>query len=566
MKNRLFVFLLVLLVGLSVVSAADVIDDDSAVASVEDPQVEQANEIQDVVQSVQEGEEIVYSGDNPEPISSLTNGNSYTNAIITLGSDATFTDASVTFNDNVTLKSDNTKRTLTNLKIVVSGNNVTINNVIFNHNTTTTASVTNWVYNSESEQYVPVTTNENIWGTYSNTKVIDVTGGSNVTINNVDINLAKNQTFTTMGISVSDLSDNVTINSTNVDVYSASQGQTWVEDENHNWYSILSVSGVVFDNSTNIVFENSSVNIANTTTDFYYTTMPAITVRNATTNVTIVNNTLKATGSKYVYGTMMTDNVYNVTVKNNTVDVSGYYYVAGIDISTAKNSVACKNVISAISENASSFNAVTGDESLAYGIVSDTYGVNNENNIICLNNITLKANTLYGIEVYKGNNVTVCSNKINGNGNKSMGVAFAHTNNSKVINNNITIIGTTTEHHPFYEEITPENTGILFTNQSNNNIIQGNKIIVTGINDNSALAINLTNDTGNEVNGNYIRVNYNEDGTDYSEDVKDIIYYVKGTNTVGDNDAVNYYDCSCPCGCGTNNNVNVVEGCDNFFH
>ena len=72
-------------------------------------------------------------GDDTDPGANPTQYNNisqttYENAVITLSNDQSFTDGVATFGSNVTLTSAVSQKTLTNFKIVVSGQNVTINN------------------------------------------------------------------------------------------------------------------------------------------------------------------------------------------------------------------------------------------------------------------------------------------------------------------------------------------------------------------------------------------------------------------------------------------------------
>jgi hypothetical protein len=166
------------------------------------------------------------------------------------------------------------------------------------------------------------------------------------------------------------------------------------------------------------------------------------------------------------------------------------------------------------------------------------------------------ANVKYGIEVYKGNNIIVCSNQINGNanGNKAMGVAFAHTNNSKIINNQISVTGTTGSYHPFYEEVVPVNTGIILTNQSNNNWIQGNTVFVTAIGDTAARSVNITNDTGNTVIHNRLEYQVNNIGSAIGSETA----IVDSGNSISNSITAELYPCDCGCMSTSQNSLNSL--------
>ena len=466
------------------------------------------------------------TGDNPETHTTLTDGETYENAIITLDADASFNYGIVTFKNNVTLESVNSTNvnTLTNLKIVVNGDNITVNNVNFTYGDTTT-----------------------------DTKVFDIDHSSNVTLNNTNIDLDKTTANHTKAVSVTN-STNVIITNSNINVNSAALAIDWQSDDGWiTWYSVLKVSGIIIDQSTDVTVSKNNITMTNSTSDLSGTTMPAITIRYSSTNINISDNNISSTGAQHVYGIMGSDMLYDIIVKNNNISVSGLYHVVGIDLSTANNSVICKNTITGRSENATDF--PEGYESLAYGIVSDGYGSGNTNNKICSNTLDLLANVNYVVEVFMGDNITICSNNITATGNKTTGVAFAFTNDSKIINNNMNITGTTTDNHTFITSIPPHNMGTQLMNQSNNNLIQGNCINLTVHYDYNAKLVNLTNDTLNTVQGNYLKLDY---GSSYCPTGNQLITSDNSGNTYGDdNMAVILYECNCTC-CYTTSDLEIT--------
>ncbi|AWX32002.1 hypothetical protein [Methanosphaera sp. BMS] len=519
--RKVLLFAMILLVGLTVVTAADITDDDSAVA-VETPQVEQT--ANDIGENVQTDAQVVDEIEDNDILEDELTNELVISEDVTIDSSnvSNFSNRNWTVNEGVTV-TGTTGVSLSNVAITVAGNYVTLDKLTINTN--------------------------------NNTKLIDATGTSNLTITDSSLTLSNFGTSGNNQAIAIDLTDaaNVSITGTAITLNAPSQGQTWKNDTGY-WYSVLDVSGILVNNAENITINQNNIHVINTTEKIAYSTMPAITIKNGTENINVTFNTIYSTGAHFVYGIMMNDGVTNAALKNNTITVIDKLYVAGIDASTAIDSVVSGNQITATSNGQTSYDPIVGEESLAYGIISDTYDMGNQNNRICKNTITATANTVYGIEVYKGNNITVCSNNIYGTGNKTMGVAFAHTNNSKIINNFMRLTGTTEPYHSFYEEVTPVNAGIIFTNQSNGNWIQGNDIEITAEDDDSVTAINLQNSTTATVTGNLLSAIYNE------------LYPVEGNDAVSIDDLCSNISLltnegvvpyACNCGCMNNNNDNI---------
>ena len=508
--KKIALFAMILLLGLTVVTAADLTDDDSAVA-VETPQVEQQVNTEPIAQDVQTEQDNNLQDEEPSNdvvISSdvtidSSNVNDYNNKKWTVNQGVTVTGTSGV--------------PLSNVAIKVAGNQVTLKDL--------------QITSQDISDYI-----------------INVTSVNNFRIDNSQLTISNVNNIPTMGIYIKD-ADTAIINGTTLTVNAPAQAQHWYNTTPVDWYSVLEVSGVYSDHSNNVKLENSTITITNTTSNLVGTTMPAVTVKNNSNVVSIKNNTISSTGAQYVYGVMMNDLATNVDIINNTVSVSGLYYVAGIDASTASNSKVSKNKVTAISENATTF--PDGYESLAYGIISDTYSSGNTGNHICQNNITISAIVCYGVEMYRGMNNFICSNKIVAEGIRVMGVALAHSTNNKIINNNMILTGYLGSYHPFYEEITPVNAGIIFTNQSNGNWIQGNDIQIDGNGDLNTAAINLQNSTTATINGNYLKA-VNE--TDYYGNEAIKVDSLCSNMNIGTNNGVVLYDCDC--GCMSNNNNN----------
>ena len=523
-KKNIFIFVLILLVGMTAVSAADIADDDTTTAAtIETPQVEQTNTepiAQQEVQEIQKEKTLKEDSNEELPVPRVIDSD------LTIDDDnfADFNNVNWTVNGQVTVNGAGYQ--FTNVAINVVGDYVTLNNL-------------------------KITTN-------NDTKLIDATGVKNLTITNSILNLRNEGTSSNnqaIGIDLTN-TENITISSTTLQVEAPSQTQQWYNTTPEDWYSVLEVSAILINNADNVTINQNTIRIINTTEKVVNSTMPAITIKNGTENINVTFNDIYATGAHFVYGVMMNDGVTNAAIKNNTVTCVGPLYVAGIDASTATDSVVSGNLINPQSTGQATYNPDNSEESLAYGIISNTYITGNQNNRICKNTINPQANVIYAIEVYRGNNITVCSNHINEwyNAVKSIGVAFAFTNNSKIINNFIRVDGTTGTTHSFYEEIAPVNTGVILTNQSNNNLIQGNDIRVTAMGDAAARSVNITNDTGNTVTDNRLEYQVNEGISVGSETA-----LVESGNTISNSVTPVLYPCDCGCMSTENQNMGITE-------
>ena len=530
--KKITLFVMILIVGLTVVSAADIVEDDDVTTTVEPAQTEQTtNDVSTNVETLQK-EKTIKTQPNPVTISN--------NVTITTTNINNYNFKNWTVCTGVTVNADDGV-SLTDVAINVAGNNVTLDGL-----TITTTDASNYIVNAA-----------------------DIT---NLTVKNSALTISNTGAYDdTFGIYLKDVTNALIENST-ITVNAPSRGMNWgsyTEGEGDDaytvYYSMPSVGAIVVDSSDNINITANTIDIDKSGNYTSYSTMPAIIFRNMTNNSYITENVISASGAQYVYGIMVADGANNLLIKNNTVASTGELYVAGIDASTANNTKVCKNIITAHSHYISVYKG-DGDESLAYGIISDERTTQGVNNTICSNLIDVEGNVIYGIEVYRGCENIVCSNNITGYGSIAMGIALAHTNSSLIVNNIINITGNNTGYSYFYEEVTPVNTGIILTNQSNNNLIQGNNITLTAINDSSvARAINITNDTLNNVTGNYVRVNYDENGAWSSEDYEFVIQADEGNDVADDNDGVILYSCNCCCDCGLQNTVETEEEGDNFL-
>ena len=502
--NKFVVFALVLFIGLGVACAAGVddagMDDTTDSSSVSEVMAETSMDSGNLPVEDDVGDN-TDPGANPTPYTSISE-TTYENAVIELSGDQSFVDGVATFSNNVTLISDSVKRTLNNFKIVVSGNNVTINNVIFNHQTSTP------------------------------TKVIDVTNGaSNVLINDTDITVTKTSAVTTMAVNIDNNADNVVVNNSSITVNGAAQ-TLWHQDENNTWYDELMISGVNIDRASNVNIANSTVKMINTTdTVTDGTTMPAITVKNTANNIIVANNTINSTGATYVYGIMCNDYVSSINISGNKINVTGEIYTAGIDASTSINSYVYENKIIANTTNYHGFGY--RQEALAYGIVLATYQTGNSNNNASYNNITLVANVGYGIENYMGSNNKIDYNNITIDAKRGLGIATNASNGNYYRNNKINITCNQDAINVFDEAIPAQNVGIIVINGSSNTISNNHINITETSTTNSTFAVQLDENTDdNTVRFNELYV-YNTIGiTHYGDNA---VNGSRDENTVNSN-------------------------------
>jgi len=465
--NKLSLFVLILFVGLTVVSAADVVDD--ATVAVDVPQVEQTNEVQNDVaqQDVQEDNNLDETSNDisitEDVVITSENVNSYTNKNWTVESDVT-----VTGTDGVTLN---------DVAINVAGNYVTLNNL----DITTSAGHANYIVNAIGRNNLTVTNsaltitntnNENTFGIY----LKDVTGAL---IQNVELTV------------------NAPSKAMNWNNYTIGEG----DDAQTVWYSVPSVGAIVSDSSKNLDITNNTIAISASTPYQSGSTMPAIILRNQTNSSNVNDNTITASGSTYNYAIMCNDNVNNLDITENRITVTGQVYTAGIDASTSQGSNVNYNNITATTTN--TIGLASNQEALAYGIILATTN-QNSNNHVQYNNINLIANVGYGIENYMGTNNHIEYNNITINAKRGLGIATNASNNNQYNHNKINITCNQESINNYYETIPAQNVGIIVINGSSNTISDNQvNITETSVNENptsTAYAI-ILDENSEENNG-----------------------------------------------------------------
>lgn len=220
-------------------------------------------------------------------------------------------------------------------------------------------------------------------------------------------------------------------------------------------------------------------------------------MRNHTNSSYITQNNITASGATYNYGIMCAHYVNNLNIAYNNVNVICLQYNAGMDISTSTSSVVTRNNITANSTNTSVL--TSGNEALAYGIMTNTYLVNNNNNIISYNNIDLVANVAYGLENYRESVNTFEYNNVTIKAKRGVGIATNTSNNNYYRYNNIDITCNDEDINYFYETIPAQNIGIIIIGANNNNLQNNNITIHEDSTNTDTYAIILSDDTSSNI-------------------------------------------------------------------
>ncbi|RAP52383.1 MAG: hypothetical protein BZ133_01175 [Methanosphaera sp. SHI613] len=240
-------------------------------------------------------------------------------------------------------------------------------------------------------------------------------------------------------------------------------GPSMIVDYEHT-PNLAPIVNVVVYSSNNIIRNNSFSIKATTSSDFG--TVEALTFQNDfadITNNTIEDNTIIGNGTDYIYGINFGGRVYDSIVKNNTINITSLKYVDGIQfmMSPASNNK--------IIENKINITAGEDDGYVAYGIVLSSWGGETfENNTINSNNIILRANQVYGIEVFSNVasstpaviNTTIVNNTITANAVFASGIAIMGTT-FNITSNHLDIEGQTNETGDSADYIKPTTAGII---------------------------------------------------------------------------------------------------------
>ena len=348
---------------------------------------------------------------------------------------------------------------------------------------------------------------------------------ANVTIynNTVSITNTEGKTY-----GIENIGDNVIIANNNVTVAGPALTINWDSGENKGLANTL---GIVNLDVSNVLVENNTV---------FTTYKPGSVKENLSTidsieiqkgnNITINNNTVYVSDARFVYAINALEDVHNIIITNNKLYSTSERYADGIQIgNNATDCIIENNTINCKARNTTIF---TGDdEALTFGIITTSMGKGSTEAGTSSKNITIKNNKInldgsinYGMEIYQTSYTTITKNDIKANGNKSMGIAFAHSPNSDVSFNKIETNGDTDyPTNDIVEEILPNNYGIRIQ-QNSNNIMINNNSIVTNDKSNKSKTVNINKITNVTVIDNTLKSSelVGDESVEYDDESKEI--------------------------------------------
>ena len=243
--------------------------------------------------------------------------------------------------------------------------------------------------------------------------------------------------------------------------------------------SAISVTG-----SNNNINKNN-IKVVNTTSDAGTISVIDLASKTASSYNQVINNTIVASSSGYLYGVNLGANTDRNTINQNKITMDSGYYTAGIQIgySPAYNNTIYQNVLNLSSP-------------VSYGILASAYGGEVAGTTINNNTVIITANQLAAVELCGASpelikDTIINNTRITANGNYTVGIGVAGSN-LQVSYNNMTIVGTTnSSDEGSYDLIKPTTAGIIIKD-SNNVIAYNNTLDVTNGAD---IILNGTNDT-----------------------------------------------------------------------
>ncbi|RAP45859.1 MAG: hypothetical protein BZ136_08170 [Methanosphaera sp. rholeuAM74] len=480
LKN-IIILVMLLLVGLTVVSASEVNDDTT---NVETP-TEETTEITEVSQ--QSGTDNNYNSNNnigneellnDPPVQKTITPSSYSTDIQNIATYdiVTFDGVFTTFETNglLTIPHDvnitsTTGSKFEDTRFVIASNNVVIENLTIENDDGTSGSV------------------------------ISTYGYNNIQLANNVITFTKTTAGETIGIKLNSTNTlNITNNTITINGYPQDRYDhtTWA-------YTIYNTALVV-DNAYDVnITENRITATASTPTQSSGTN-EGMNIRNAY-DVKIEENNVTVSGGDYNYAITI-ENVYNSNTSYNKLISNSENYAAGLQLICVSDSKATHNVITATAHN-TTLNPTSG-EAIAYGIyLTNNYAPAVSNyNIVEYNDITVQSTIGYGIEGYLIDDNEIKYNNINVIGTKVMGIGLYNSSLNELEYNIISVMASYSDDLSYvYEQIPPETTGIKIVGGGNSsvNIVDYNTITVLDLlNPNTAYAVIV------EADSNYVQENH----------------------------------------------------------
>ena len=314
----------------------------------------------------------------------------------------------------------------------------------------------------------------------------------NVTIHNNTVSIINNEGPT---YGIKNIESDVIIANNNVSVAGPALTINW---DSGDFKGLANTLGIVNLDVSNVLVENNTVTTtyAKESTKENLSTIDSIELQKGN-NVKINNNTVYVSDARFVYGINALEDVHNIIITNNKIYSTSERYADGIQIgNNATNCIIENNTINCKARNSTVF---TGDdEALTFGIITTSMGKGSTKNGTASRNITIKNNKIsldgsvnYGMEIYSTSFTTITENEIKADGNRSMGIAFAHSPNSDVSLNKIETNGDTDYPiNEIVEEIDPANYGIRIQ-QDSENIKINNNTIITNDKSNKSKTVNI---------------------------------------------------------------------------
>ena len=468
--------MVVLLISLSAISAANVTDDTSTVSSLVKHAVVKDTTAQKVVKDTTVQKAVADNKVGEITKTDTKNNNIKSNTIKTENKaineiqseeEDSSSEVDVTSDLNIDDNSYDNKTLNVASNVKVTSNVSKINNIAFNLNGN---NITLNGLNISNDNNQPIS-------------ITSLTGSSNITIANSNINITNTNYGETKAIVIEN-SSNVVISNVSIVISTLAQDLGW-KQVNGNWVSDLQTSGIIIDNSTDVEVSYNNISVTNATepSEYYnYSTMEAITVRTTSSNVSVINNTIDIEGAYYLYAIDVTDNVVDALVENNTIQLTGMNHICGIQLSSSSNSTVRRNTITG------TCNATSGStasyEAFAYGVaLASSWGATASEatgNVIDSNTISLNSTIAYGIELSNSDETNVTNNNVTVCGNVVMALGIYNSSDCYIAGNTFNVCGNTrTLHSWIYEAIYPVTTGIKINETSYGNNITNNYIDVS---------------------------------------------------------------------------------------
>ncbi|MCD7781958.1 MAG: Ig-like domain repeat protein [Methanosphaera sp.] len=294
---------------------------------------------------------------------------------------------------------------------------------------------------------------------------------------------------------------------------------------------------------TTSIIENNTITVTNLDeSGESYSSFYGVTLLGGKYNFT--NNTVSIDGIQWIYALSFNTVTYS-NITNNNITVNGDRYVLGIRLSSGfdyyyiYDELLCVNNV--IRNN--TFTLTAGDsgygdhgdgtyaEDVIYAIYientnyyghtySSTTG-NVHNNIIDNNTITGSAHNVYGVELYGANGTNITNNVMTLEGSTPMGIGVDGTN-SIIDNNTITVMGSVFGQEYTADYLTATEAGIVLLWGSYNNIT--NNTITSNLN--PAIYVYSTENNDNIISNTLTTLEY------------EYAVYLEGSNTAVTNNTL----------------------------